>query len=143
MELLSAPFLKEASLLDALAPDIAVLQEWTDQFPAHCSLVKGPLLPSGRIRAIELHRNLFTRYRTVLVGDLNSSAAEPHGQEKRYTSYFRWKEQKPYHIDYCFISKEWAPDIQRFKIGSYAEWREKSDHRPLLVEVADQANRHG
>jgi hypothetical protein len=52
--------------------------------------------------------------------------------------YFQWKEQKPYHIDYCFIPEEWAPDVQCVEIGSYAEWKDYSDHRPLLVEVADR-----
>jgi len=214
---------KKASLLDALAPDIAVLQEcarpatetnqclWFGANPlqgiaviAHGQYriralptvpevplysipveVTGPtnfLLiavwtkgPSpyvkGVIRAVELYRDLFTQYPTVLAGDLNSNAIwdsgnpvdfnhsvlvkmlsefglvssyhsffrETHGQEKQFTSYFQWQEKKPYHIDYCFIPEEWAPNIQRVEIGSYAQWKDHSDHRPLLVEIADHA----
>jgi len=131
--------------------------------------VRNPYV-KGVIRAVEIYRNLFTQYRTVLAGDLNSNAIwdssnpvdhnhsvlvnmlselglvssyhfffrEAHGHEKRFTQYFLWKEQKPYHIDYCFIPKQWAPDVQRVEIGSYAEWKNYSDHRPLLVEVADR-----
>jgi len=122
----------------------------------------------GVVRAVELYRNLFTRYRVVLAGDFNSNAIwdsnhatglshsalvkmlsdlglvssyhffhrEAHGQEKQPTSYFQWNERRPFHIDYCFIPDEWAPRLQRVEIGSYAEWKDCSDHRPLLVEVA-------
>ena len=135
--------------------------------------VRNPYV-KGVIRAVEIYRNLFTQYPTVLTvlaGDLNSNAIwdssnpvdhnhsvlvkmlselglvssyhsffrEAHGHEKRFTQYFLRKEQKPYHIDYCFIPKEWAPDVQRMEIGSYAEWKDYSGHRPLLVEVADHA----
>jgi len=218
-------YLKNALLLDPLAPDVAVVQECarpttqTDQclwfgenphqgiaviskgwyriraFPAIADVpryaipveVAGPtnfLLIAvwskgdqaspyieGVVRAVELYRNLFTQYRTVLIGDLNSNAIwdsshaaglnhsalvkmlfelglvssyhffyrEGHGQEKQPTYYFQWKEQRPFHIDYCFIPEEWAPHVQRVEVGSYAEWKDRSDHRPLLVEIADHA----
>ncbi len=123
----------------------------------------------GVVRAVELYRKLFTQYRTVLAGDLNSNAIwdgnhraglnhsalvkmlselglvssyhffhrEDHGEEKQPTYYFQWKEQRPFHIDYCFIPEAWAPKLRRVEIGSYAEWKDRSDHRPLLVELAD------
>jgi hypothetical protein len=76
-----------------------------------------------------------------LLGELGLSSAyhhffgEAHGEETRPTYYFQWKEQKPYHIDYCFVPSIWAPYIRCVEIGSYAEWQSYSDHRPLLVEV--------
>lgn len=219
------PYLKNASLLEPLAPDIAVIQECarptsqTDQclwfgdnrhqgiavftngpyriraFPAIADVpryaipveVAGPtnfLLIAvwskgdrdspyieGAVRAVELYRNLFNQYRTVLVGDLNSNAMwdsshpsdlnhsalvkmlselglvssyhffyrEAHGQERQPTYYFQWKEKRKFHIDYCFIPQEWAQHVQRVEVGSYAEWKDRSDHRPVLVEIADRA----
>jgi hypothetical protein len=29
--------------------------------------------------------------------------------------------------------------VKRVDVGSYAEWKSHSDHRPLLVEIADHA----
>jgi len=51
------------------------------------------------------------------------------------TYYFQWKEQRPFHIDYWFMPRDWAPNVQRVEIGSYEEWKGRSDHRPLLVEL--------
>jgi hypothetical protein len=215
------PYLKKASLLDALAPDIAVIQECTRpakqtnqclwfgdnprqgialiangsyrlralpaiaEVPRYAIPVEvfGPtnfLLVAvwskggqdspyieGVVRAVEIYRCLFTQYRTVLVGDLNSNAIwdashpaalnhsalvkmlaelglvssyhyfyrEAHGEEKQPTYYFHWKEQRPFHIDYCFIPQEWAPHLRCVDVGSFADWKCHSDHRPLLVEV--------
>jgi len=216
-------YLRKTPLLDALAPDIAVIQEcarpivandqclWFGDNPRQgiAVLANGryriralPPVPEvpryaipievtgptnflliavwskggqdspyveGVVRAVELYRNLFTQYRTVLTGDLNSNAIwddehpaglshsalvkmlselglvssyhffhrEAHGEEKQPTYYFQWKERRPFHIDYCFIPVEWAASLRRVEIGSYAEWKDRSDHRPLLVELAD------
>ena len=62
---------------------------------------------------------------------------EAHGQEKQPTYYFQWKEQRPFHIDYCFIPRVWTEKVRRVEVGSYTEWKARSDHRPLLVELAD------
>ena len=61
---------------------------------------------------------------------------EPHGSEIRPTYYFHWKKDRPYHIDYCFVPQAWANKIVRVEIGSYEDWKEYSDHRPLLVEIS-------
>ena len=119
------------------------------------------------IRAVELYRNLFTEYPTVLAGDLNSNAIwdaehaagqshsalvemlfqlglvscyhyfnrEKHGEEKQATYYFQWKEERPFHLDYCFIPAKWAPHLRCVEVGSYVDWKGSSDHRPILVEL--------
>ena len=216
-------YLKKASLLDPLAPDIAVIQEcakpatetdqclWFGHNPRQgiAVFVNGPYriraLPKvagvpryaipvevagptnflliavwskggqaspyveAVVRAVKLYRKLFAQYPTVLAGDLNSNAIwdsnhaadlnhsglvkmlselglvsgyhffhrEAHGEEKQPTYYFQWKKQRPFHIDYCFIPKIWARRVQRVEVGSYADWKDRSDHRPLLVEIAD------
>jgi len=220
------PYLKKASFLEALAPDIAVIQEcarptcendqclWFGHDPRQGiavfargsyrirALPKVARVPryaipvevsgptnfvliavwskggqaspyvEGVVRAVKQYRKLFAQYPTILAGDLNSNTiwdsnhdpglnhsalvkmlselglvssyhffhSEAHGEEKQPTYYFQWKEQRPFHIDYCFIPRIWAPNVQRVEIGSYAEWKSHSDHRPLLVEIADVAN---
>jgi len=54
------------------------------------------------------------------------------------TFYWRWKEQQPFHIDYCFIPQAWAAHIREVTIGKFVDWQTKSDHRPLLVDIGTQ-----
>jgi hypothetical protein len=72
-----------------------------------------------------------------LVSSYHFFHREAHGEEKQPTYYFQWKKQRPFHIDYCFIPKIWARRVQRVEVGSYTDWKDRSDHRPLLVEIAD------
>jgi len=61
---------------------------------------------------------------------------EAQGVETRPTCYLLKKRERPYHIDYCFVPKVWATRIRRVEVGTYDEWREHSDHTPLLVELS-------
>ncbi|CAN5622497.1 endonuclease/exonuclease/phosphatase family protein [soil metagenome] len=61
--------------------------------------------------------------------------SEEHGHETTPTFYFHWNEKRPYHIDYCFIPEAWATSVRRVEVGTYEDWRQHSDHRPLLVEI--------
>lgn len=70
-----------------------------------------------------------------MVSSYHHFFGEPQGAETRPTCYLLWKEHRPYHIDYCFIPRGWAPRIQRVEVGGYEEWKQHSDHRPLLVEI--------
>ena len=70
-----------------------------------------------------------------LVSAYHHFRSEPQGQETEPTFYLHWNEAKPYHIDYCFLPVQWLAGLRHVEIGSYAAWREYSDHRPLLVEV--------
>lgn len=60
---------------------------------------------------------------------------EKHGEETRPTYYFHWKNNRPYHIDYCFVPRAWAEKLVQVEIGSYEDWKKYSDHRPLFVEI--------
>jgi exonuclease III len=61
----------------------------------------------------------------------------PHGREQHPTHYFRWNEKTPYHIDYAFVPQKWSHKIKRVTVGSYKEWKDSSDHRPLILEMED------
>lgn len=71
-----------------------------------------------------------------LVSSYHHFFGEAHGAETRPTCYLLWKEARPYHIDYCFVPKEWATCIQNVEVGSYEAWKQYSDHRPLVVSIA-------
>jgi exodeoxyribonuclease III len=218
------PYAKNIALLDALAPDIAVLQEcakplaesgrclWFGDNPRQGVAVQAygdyrlralpelkrvpkyiipvevtgptPFLllaiwakrdPRGSyceaiIRAVKMYRKLFAAGQDVVaIGDFNSNAiwdaehaaglshtalvellagwglvssyhafhGEVHGQESRPTYYFTWKQERPYHLDYCFVPKAWAARIRTVDIGSYEHWKPHSDHRPLSIDVRE------
>lgn len=56
------------------------------------------------------------------------------GKEKHPTLYMYRQQQKPYHIDYCFVSSVLCTKLQSVEIGNYETWIKFSDHTPLIVE---------
>jgi exonuclease III len=40
---------------------------------------------------------------------------------------------KPYHIDYCFASKDLLDKVSSVEIGDYDDWIKYSDHVPVVV----------
>ena len=55
------------------------------------------------------------------------------GQELHPTFYLYRHLDKSFHVDYCFIPAAWH--IEDVHVGSYVDWRERSDHCPLVVDV--------
>jgi exonuclease III len=58
-----------------------------------------------------------------------------HGQEKEYTFFLYRKLEKPFHIDYAFISKDLISDNCSIEFGNPADWIELSDHIPMITEI--------
>jgi exonuclease III len=59
---------------------------------------------------------------------------ELQGKETMPTFYMYRKRDKPYHIDYAFLSAKLL-DGATFEVGDPAEWIELSDHMPLIVNI--------
>lgn len=59
---------------------------------------------------------------------------EPHGQESQSTFYMYRKSDKPYHIDYVFLSQLLLKKSS-LEIGDKNFWLQHSDHIPLVVEL--------
>ena len=74
-----------------------------------------------------------------LVSAYHHFFGEEQGSETRPTFYLLWKENRPFHIDYCFIPEAWTADIRSVSVGTYADWFASSDHRPLVVELNEPA----
>ncbi len=55
------------------------------------------------------------------------------GLEEHATFYLYRHKNKPYHIDYCFVSADLAKKLQSVEIGEYDFWIKHSDHVPVVV----------
>lgn len=61
---------------------------------------------------------------------------ELQGEETKPTFYLHRKEEKPYHIDYAFISKDLISKAN-IEVGERKDWIAVSDHMPLLITIRD------
>lgn len=62
------------------------------------------------------------------------NTGEAQGKESVPTFYLQKNEEKPYHIDYFFVSSGFHT-LKDFKIEKYVNWMEFSDHVPLIFGV--------
>ena len=58
---------------------------------------------------------------------------QEQGKEKHPTLYMYRHKDKPYHIDYCFVSADLLTKLQSVEIGKHRFWTKHSDHVPLIV----------
>jgi len=52
------------------------------------------------------------------------------------THFWLWKETNPYHIDFCFVPAAWAKAIRAVHVEPFSEQAWRSDHRPVIVDLA-------
>lgn len=83
---------------------------------------------------------LVDRYRTLgLVSALHDGRSIEHGDPTEPpTHWWRWSQDRPFHIDYCFVPQSWAPATKQVTVGSYEQWgttAPRSDHAPLVVDL--------
>lgn len=55
------------------------------------------------------------------------------GKENHPTFFLHRNKDKPYHIDYCFSSKDFLCRMKNIEIGKYEDWIKYSDHTPLII----------
>ena len=60
---------------------------------------------------------------------------EEQGKETRPTFFMYRKPEKPYHIDYAFLSQALLPNA-KLEIGDIDTWLEHSDHMPVVVDIS-------
>lgn len=60
---------------------------------------------------------------------------EEQGKERLPTFYLHKKEEKSYHIDYCFLNKQKIKSIKNFSVGEYSDFIQLSDHMPMFFEI--------
>lgn len=115
-------------------------------------------------RTLDAYSQFLKAENAILVGDFNSSHVfdasgnnRPHSllvdrlseefglvsayhcvhtdQPEMPTYYHNRKQDKPFHIDYCFVPREWAKDIKGVTVGGFRDWIAESDHMPVTVDV--------
>lgn len=59
------------------------------------------------------------------------------GKEMHPTFYLYKNREKPYHLDYCFVSEDMIKKLQSVEVGDYISWKLYSDHVPLVVTFKD------
>jgi len=71
-----------------------------------------------------------------LVSAYHQFHGEDQGSESRPTLYMLKKQDRPYHVDYCFVPQSWTAHIKSVDVGTYEAWVNYSDHCPLVVDTA-------
>jgi endonuclease/exonuclease/phosphatase family metal-dependent hydrolase len=56
-----------------------------------------------------------------------------HGSEYHPTFNLYKNVNKPYHLDYCFVSQDIMSTLTDMQVGGYDEWKKYSDHLPLII----------
>lgn len=58
---------------------------------------------------------------------------QKQGKEAHPTFYLYKNIDKPYHLDYCFASGDFAERLLSVAVGEHADWAKYSDHMPVIV----------
>ena len=58
---------------------------------------------------------------------------QQQGQEQHPTFYLYRHLDRPYHLDYCFVSADIAERLESVGIGDHSSWCTYSDHVPVMV----------
>jgi exonuclease III len=140
--------------------DTALLAAWTRQGVNRDYRYIGQLW-----QYLQIHAGFLNSDKAILIGDLNSNKQwddkrtwnhsevvrglraqglesgyhhllnEDQGQETRPTFLMHRKLEKPYHIDYAFLSQALLPNA-KLEIGGIDTWLEHSDHMPVVVDIS-------
>jgi exodeoxyribonuclease III len=58
---------------------------------------------------------------------------QAQGAEQDATFYLYRHQNKPYHLDYCFLSSDLLANLKSVEIGDFEAWKTHSDHMPIIV----------
>lgn len=74
-----------------------------------------------------------------IVSSYHTFYKEEHGQETAPTLYMYRHINRPYHVDYCFISENLYDKLAKVQIGLTCTYLKHSDHMPITLEfIKDQ-----
>lgn len=59
------------------------------------------------------------------------------GDEQHYTCYLTKNAERGFHIDYCFIPVAWTAHLRAVTVGRFDQWRQYSDHCPIIVDFVE------
>ena len=76
--------------------------------------------------------------RTIVQDLCDVCFEEQNGKEKQPTFHQTKNIEKPFHIDYIFLPRDWGSRIKGLEVGHHAQWLKHSDHCPVTVELRDE-----
>ena len=83
------------------------------------------------------HGNMVARLaRKGIASVYHHHFGQRQGLEADPTFYLYRHEDKPYHLDHCFVSADLLQKLISVEVGKFADWREYSDHVPMMVTLA-------
>ena len=88
-----------------------------------------PALTRGHSRIVDALGSL------GLVSAYHAFHKVDHGHEPHATYRHQFKASQPWHLDFCFVPTAWASHISTVEVISGDNWDERSDHRPVIVDV--------
>jgi exonuclease III len=74
-----------------------------------------------------------TLYKKGISSVYHHHFAQVQGQEQHPTYYLYRHSDKPYHLDYCFASKQMMAQLESVEVGEFDYWRKYSDHVPVIT----------
>jgi exonuclease III len=82
------------------------------------------------------HSDAVERFRKLgLKSAYHEFFTRTHGKERHPTYWHTKNSNKPYHIDYIFLSGPLLSKLKRVRVGHSSEWLSLSDHAPMFVEL--------
>jgi exodeoxyribonuclease III len=60
--------------------------------------------------------------------------SQTQGKESHPTFYLYKNRNKPYHLDYCFVSSDLMSSLSSVEVGDFDSWVKYSDHVPLILD---------
>lgn len=81
------------------------------------------------------HSDVIAELKEIGISSLyHEQFKEEQGEESSPTFFLHRREEKPYHIDYAFLSSDIIYK-SKLSVGKRSEWIGVSDHMPICVEV--------
>lgn len=96
---------------------------------------------SGERRTSPGHTQIVDAFEQLgLVSAYHAFYRVQHGDEEHPTYYHQFKAHQPWHIDFCFVPKDWVARLVSVRIVDDQHQAARSDHRPVLVEIGFQGS---
>ena len=76
--------------------------------------------------------------RSGLISAYHHFTGEEFEEERQPTFFMQRKREKPYHLDYCFLSRDLLEQVSDVRVGAYDDWIGLSDHMPVIVDLDGQ-----
>jgi endonuclease/exonuclease/phosphatase family metal-dependent hydrolase len=98
-------------------------------------LNSGPKMTDSRM-VTSTHRRLLDAFHARnMVSAYHAYHGIDHGQERHQTYRHTPRASEPWHLDFCFVPKQWAKDVTSVEVLDTEQWRAESDHHPLVVDL--------